>query len=163
MTRGTVIAVLVVALVAAGCIGADGSVDADATRDEAVDFGTATTLWMEQGYIIEDADLSHWHYSQGDATPQEHQANLTEARERINQIEEAILEHGFTVGHVSELMLESIERAHLVLDGILACGDDYDCPEREDPMQAFYRTFETITDGILEEMSPPDDPRPGNR
>lgn len=162
-TRGTVLAILMIAVIAAGCIGADGSVDGDTTRDEAVDFGTATTLWMEQGYIIEDADLSHWHYSQQHATPPEHQANLTEAREQINQIEEAILDHGFTVDHVDALMLESIERAHRVLDGILSCGDDYDCPEREDPMEDFYLTFDAITDGIHEEMNPPSDPRPGNR
>lgn len=162
--KGIAFVVILVALFAAGCIGASDDVESmDVTREESEEFGTATTLWMEQGMILEDADLSHWHYSQEHATPEEHQANLTEAREKINEIEQTVQETAFRVGPVEELMQESVERAHQVLDGIVACGSDYDCPEAQNARDAFSGTFEDLTDGLLDEMKPENDPRPTTR
>lgn len=155
------VVVLVLAALTAGCVGAGGDVEhQEVTREESEAFGDATTLWMEQGLVVEDADLSHWHYSLGDATPEDHQANLTEARERINQIQAAIQERTFAHGLLEDLMQESAERAHQVLDGIVACGSDYECPEAEDARAAFYETFDDLTEGLLAEMVPENDPRP---
>ncbi len=159
--RGTLALVVLSALVIAGCIGAGGSVDSDVTRDASEAYGTATALWIEKGMVLEDADASHWSYANGHISAQDHQENLTQARAAINAIEDAIVDESFHVEALDHLMQRSVHAAHGALNGILACGANYECPSSQEARTAFFDSFDDLTEGMLEQMAPQDDPRPG--
>lgn len=153
-TMTMIVAALLLTTGLVGCIGigeSDSGVQSEVMRSESEDFGLVIGYFTEQMLVLEDLNTSQAAYAEGYATKEEHDANLTEAREHIDAIESEIKAHEFTNERVGNLLRQSTDDTRNAIDIIEECGSTSDCvttQAAQDVFDTFTKVIEALQDTI---------------